>query len=45
MSKVSQTKFYQIPIIKSKVIHAKIFVPKWKKTKSGKTFLAYKKGH
>ena len=33
--KVSQTKFYQIQITKSKVIHVKIPLPKWKKTRNG----------
>ena len=33
--KVSQTKFHQIQITKSKVIDVKIPLPKWKKTKRG----------
>ena len=33
MPKVSQTKFDHIRIVKSKVIHVQIPVPKWEKTK------------
>ena len=45
LPKVSQTKFYQIKITKSKVIHVQIPVPKWEKNeKVGKTFLGYKMG-
>ena len=41
----SQSKFDQIRITKLKVIHAQIPVPKWEKTKKGKTFLGYKTGN
>ena len=44
--KASQTKFHQIPITKSKVIHVQIPVPKWKKTKTyEKIFWATKRGN
>ena len=44
--KASQTKFHQIRITKSKVIHVQIPVQKWEKNeKVGKHFLGYKTGH
>ena len=37
--KVSQTKFHHIRIVKSKVIHVQIPVPKWEKTKKWEKIL------
>ena len=43
MPKVSQTKFYQIRIAKSKVIHVQIPVSKWEKTKKWKKISGLRK--
>ena len=44
--KKSQTKFHQIQITKSKVIHVQISVPKWEKTKKLETiFWVIKRGN
>ena len=42
--KVSQTKFHQIRITKSKVIHVQIPVPKWEKTKNWKKYSGLQNG-
>ena len=43
MPKVSQTKFYQIWIAKSEVIHVQIPVSKWEKTKKWKKISGLRK--
>ena len=43
-TKVSQTKFHQIRITKSKFTYVQILVPKWEKTKSRKTFSGLQDG-
>ena len=42
--KASQTKFHQIRITKSKVIHIQIPVPKWEKTKKWENISGLKNG-
>ena len=41
---ISQNKFHQIRIIKSKVIHVQIPVPKWEKTKKWKKKIGLQNG-
>ena len=44
MTTTSQTKFHQIRITKSKVIHVQISVPKWEKRKNRKKFSGLQNG-